>query len=313
MPGCRHCCFFTTRRCPTGSGSTRATCGRCSAFGLPLAGASIVVFLVGFVDQLVVGSVLGPTLLGFYVLAVNLAGWPVTLFSQPLRGVAPAMFARLQHDPRRMRSDLTLVVRPLALAALPLCVLMAVTAPQIVQVVYGTAWLPAGEVLRWLALGAVLRIFGELSYDYLVVLRRSREILQVQVISLLLLVPAVALAAARYGIGGAAASLLLVAGLVTVPLYLRELRRAGVGLGDLVTAVRPAVLLAAGVALASWAVVRWLEGGLLALAACGLGAAAATAAALWRYRADLSVYRVSAEPADVAGLTVASGSTERTA
>ncbi len=199
------------------------------------------------------------------------------------------------------------MLRPLALAALPLCVLMAMTAPQIVQVVYGTAWLPAGEVLRWLALGAALRIFGELCYDYLVVLRRSREILRLQVLSLVVLVPAVTYAAARHGVGGAAAALLVVAGLVTAPLYLRELRRVGVDLGALAGAVRPAVLLAAAVAAATWVLFRWLDGGLLALAVCGLGAAAATAAALWRHRADLSVYRVSAAAADAADAAVPVG------
>ena len=91
------------------------------AFGLPLAGASIVVFLVGFVDQLIVGHVLSPVQLGFYVLAANLASWPVTMFSQPLRSVAPAMFARLQGDPDRLREGLLQVMRPLFAVALPAC------------------------------------------------------------------------------------------------------------------------------------------------------------------------------------------------
>ena len=30
---------------------------------------------------------LGSTALGFYVLAVNLSGWPVAVFSQPVRAV----------------------------------------------------------------------------------------------------------------------------------------------------------------------------------------------------------------------------------
>ena len=265
------------------------------AFGLPLAGASVIVFLVGFVDQVVVGPMLGPTLLGYYVLAVNLAGWPVALFSQPLRGVAPAMFSRIQHDPERMRADLPLVLRPLALAAVPLCVLMAVAAPQIVQVVYGDAWIPAGEVLRWLALGAALRIFGELAYDYLVVLQRSRAILYLQVVTLAVLVPAVWVGVWRSGVSGAAVALLVVSGTVTVPLYLRELRRVGVDLRSLARAVRPALLVSTGVAVGCWGAVRQLEGGFVLLAGCGLGVAAVVAAQLWRHRSDLSVLRTPAE------------------
>src|SRR6204780_3163664 len=56
-------------------------------FGLPLAGSSIVVFAVTNVDQLVVGHMLGTTALGYYALAVNLATWPVAMFSLPTRAV----------------------------------------------------------------------------------------------------------------------------------------------------------------------------------------------------------------------------------
>ncbi len=80
-------------------GFHRSTARRLLRFGLPLAGASMIVFAVGYADQLVTGAVLGATALGFYVLAFNLSSWPVSIFSQPLRSVAPAAFARLQHEP----------------------------------------------------------------------------------------------------------------------------------------------------------------------------------------------------------------------
>src|SRR4029077_3804250 len=64
-------------------------------YGTPLAGSTVVAFAVTRVDQLGVGRVLGATALGFYALALNLATWPVTMFSLPVRNVAPAAFARL--------------------------------------------------------------------------------------------------------------------------------------------------------------------------------------------------------------------------
>ena len=90
---------------PLRFGYDRDLARRLLAFGLPLAGASIIVFLVSFIDQLVVGRMLGPEQLGYYVLAVNLASWPVTLFSKPLRSVAPALFSRMQHDPAALSSS----------------------------------------------------------------------------------------------------------------------------------------------------------------------------------------------------------------
>src|ERR1700733_4030107 len=80
---------------PVRFGFDRAKARALCRFGLPLAGASILVFAGTNVDQLVVGHMLGATALGFYVLAVNLATWPVNMFSLPARSAAPAGVSRL--------------------------------------------------------------------------------------------------------------------------------------------------------------------------------------------------------------------------
>src|SRR4029453_18229605 len=85
-------------------GFSRKLAKQLLGFGLPLAGASMVVFGVGYVYQLVAGKMLGPVVLGFYVMATNMAGWPASLLSQPLRSVAPATFARLQDAPAERRA-----------------------------------------------------------------------------------------------------------------------------------------------------------------------------------------------------------------
>ncbi|WP_036554417.1 oligosaccharide flippase family protein [Nocardioides insulae] len=273
-------------------GLDRELARRLLAFGVPLAGASMVVFAVGFLDQLVVGRVLGPASLGAYVLAVNLAAWPVTLLSLPLRAVAPALFARMQHDPARMHRAYGQVQRPLAAVALPGCVAIAACAPQLVAVVYGEAWSAAGPVLRWLALFAALRIGFELCYDYLVVLGRTRAVLRVQLAGLVALVPAVWLGLREASLAGAGAALVAVAVGVTLPLYLVELRRAGLGPGPVLSAwAAPAVAAvpAAGVPLALTAA----GSSDLAVLLVGGTFSAALAAALLRWRrGDLAVWRL---------------------
>lgn len=198
------------------------------AFGLPLAGASLIVFAVGYTDQLVVGKALGSTALGFYVLAFNLSSWPLHMFSQPLRSVAPAAFARLQHDPVAMRESLKSIVGLLAAVTLPVCLLLAGAAHPVIEFVYGARWSPAAAPLTWLALLAALRIFFELAYDYLVVLGASRSILALQTVALVALVPALVLGAQLDGITGVAASQVVVAALVVLPLYGLQFRRVGV-------------------------------------------------------------------------------------
>ncbi len=266
------------------------------SFGLPLAGASVVVFLVGFVDQLVVGRVLGPVQLGFYALAVNLANWPLTMVSQPLRSVAPAMFARLQDDPERMHRDFHAVLRPLCVVALPMCVVLAVTASDVVSFVYGSAWAPAAGPLRWLALAAAARIVFELAYDYLVVLGRSRQILMLQIVWVVVLAPAVVVAVRQWGIAGAGGALAAVAVLVSLPLYVRELGRSGISARAMAAAAGPGLAggLAAG---AITAAIAWLVGpALIVLVLSGMALVAITGGLLWRHRSTLHVFRSSPEP-----------------
>ncbi|GGO17235.1 hypothetical protein GCM10010116_34860 [Microbispora rosea subsp. aerata] len=219
-----------------------AVARRLIGFGVPLAGASLLTFAVGYADQIVVGHVLGPTALGFYVLAVNLSGWPVALFSQPVRAVAPAAFARLQRDRAALHRSFVAVAALLVGLTLPVCLLLGGAAPAVVRFVYGDEWEPAAVALAGLAVLAGLRIFFELVYDYLVVLERSRAVLAVQALWLVVLVPVMWLLVRADGLRGAAVALVAVAALVVLPGYLRQLGRTGVRVGVLARGVWTGVL-----------------------------------------------------------------------
>jgi O-antigen/teichoic acid export membrane protein len=198
-------------------------------FGLPLAGASIIVFAVTNVDQLVVGHVLGATALGFYVLAFNLASWPVNMFSLPVRSVAPAVFSRLQHDRAAMRTSFVSVAGLLGGGTLPICLLLSGAASPLIRFVYGIHWAAAAPALAWLALLGALRIFFEFVYDFFVVLAKSRVVFTVQLVWLIALVPALIAGARLDGIAGAAIAEILVAACLVVPWYLIELSKVGIG------------------------------------------------------------------------------------
>ncbi len=215
----------------------RTLVGPLLRFGLPLAGASIVVFAVAYVEQVAVGALLGATSLGYFVLAFNLASWPLNMFSQPLRSVAPAVFSRLQGDPRRLADSFTLLLRVVAVVTLPVCLVGAAAADDVVRFVYGDEWGPASDVFAVLVLATSVRIFLELSYDLLVVLRATGRLLTVQLVWLAALAPAVWLAARREGLVGVALAELAVVLVVVLPCYLGLLRRHGIPLAPLGGAV----------------------------------------------------------------------------
>ena len=262
---------------PIHFGFDRAIARRLLSFGLPLAGSSIVVFAVMYVDQFLVASLLGPVALGFYVLAFNLASWPMAVFSLPVRQVSPATFARLQGDPPAMRRSFVISAYLLAAVTVPICVVLSGAAVPLIDLVYGSAWAPAATALAWLGVLAGLRILCELVYDYFVVLGSTRVVFAVQVIWLIALVPAVYVGAEVAGIAGASAGHVVVALAVVIPIYLMELRRVGIGARALGRALATPVLYGAMVGIVAFVAHRLELADPLALGIAGLAVLAALA------------------------------------
>jgi O-antigen/teichoic acid export membrane protein len=253
-------------------------------FGLPLAGSSIIVFATTNVDRIIVGAVLGPTALGYYMLALNLANWPITIFSQPVRAVVPAALARLQQDRPAMRSAFRSAAGLLAAIALPACLLLSGAAGPLIRFLYGDVWGPAATVLVWLGPLAALRILFELFYDYFVVIASTRVVFTVQVIWFVALLPSLYLASSAAGLWAAGAAQFAVALLVVLPIYLYELHRTGVSVASLASRVAPAVLGAAAVAAVAVLATRAGWPDLVVLAVSGVAAAATTALLGYRLR-----------------------------
>lgn len=244
-------------------------------FGLPLAGASVLFFAVGYSDQVVVSAGLGPTALGFYAMAFNLAGWPLALISTPLRGVAPAAFARLQGDPPKMRATFITTLGLLAAVSFPVCAGMAAAAGPLVLLVYGDKWGPSAVILAWLVIAVALRIVHELCYDFLVVVGASRAILATQAAWLIALVPAALWMASVAGGEGVAIAQLSVMAVVVLPLYLGQLRRHGLPAVAALRAIAVPAVVSVVYALLAHAVVVRLDSTVPSLlATAGLGVVA---------------------------------------
>lgn len=259
-------------------------------FGSPLAVTSLIVWGTGYADQLLIGNLLGSVTLALYAQAVNLAAWPISMFSQPLRSVAPALFARMQHDPGALNRVVSRVFSLLMTVTVPACVFLSVTAGPVVHALFGTKWDGSESALRWLALAALARIAIDLCYDFLVVTKQSSSVLFAQVVWLGTLLPAVALSS-RFGLSGVALGQVAVGFLVVVPVYLQLLRRSGVPIRSLLGAVwLPG---AAGTALwfACWALMERVSGVWLQIIGCAALTTMVLGALVWKNREILKAVR----------------------
>lgn len=207
----------------------RGVAGQVLRFSLPLAGADVVAFTLANIDYVVIGRTIGALPLGFYVLAFNIAGWPVSILGLMINEVALPAFAQVRDRPTslptRCRWALTLV----ALVAFPISALLFALAHPLVVTVYGHRWAEAGTVLAVLGLFGSVRILVALLTSILAALGSTRSVLVAQGAWLCSLVPALVLAVRGHGIIGAAVAQEVVGVAVVVPLLLWLLSRSGGG------------------------------------------------------------------------------------
>lgn len=209
-------------------GWDRAEARRLLAFGVPLAGASLLVLAMLNVDSIIVGATLGPIQLGLYQIAFNVSSWPVRSVSEIARRVSFAGFSRVANSRAALSDSFGRGLALLMAAAVPACVLLAVMPKPVIYTIYGHRWVNASGALRFLALLGLLRVAFELAYDCLVASGRRRALITVQGWWLVALIPALILAARSRGIAGVGVGHVLVAGPLVTPLFMWALARGGI-------------------------------------------------------------------------------------
>jgi PST family polysaccharide transporter len=195
-------------------------------FGLPLAGANVVNYILLNVDYAFVGHLLGAVALGIYVLAFNLASAPGLLLGTVINSIAMPAFSHVKHDIDLLRNAMASALRAVALILLPMCGLMMVLARPLVLTLYGAKWESAAEVLSILSLYGGISITCVLFANMLTSLGKAKSTLFIQLLWIGALLPAMVLGVHRSGIVGAAVAHIAVIGPFVLPAYLVVLRKA---------------------------------------------------------------------------------------
>jgi lipopolysaccharide exporter len=221
-------------------------------FGLPLAGANFVNFILINVDYVFVGHLVGPVALGAYVLAFTLASSPGLLLGNVINSIAMPAFSRVKQDPVLLKSAMASALRAVSLIMMPMCSLMIALARPLVFTLYGAKWAASAEVLSILSLYGAISIVCILFANMLTSLGMAKFTLIVQLMWLAALVPAMAYGVHRDGIAGAAIAHIAVIGPLVLPSYLLALKRStGVRLTMLGKAVLLPLLAASAAGLAA--------------------------------------------------------------
>lgn len=196
-------------------------------FGMPLALANVVAWGTISVDNLIIARTLGPAELGLYVLAFNVASWPMSAAGQSLRVVALPALSRMLDTTARGKA-MVRISGPLWALCLPMSLGLMFLAPQLVSFVYGGNWMGAVVAVVPLAAFGAFRVVFDFSATYLISCGLTGKVLVVQTIWLVTLVPALLLGVQVFGIAGAGLAHVAVGLVVVLPAYLLVMSQAGV-------------------------------------------------------------------------------------
>jgi PST family polysaccharide transporter len=180
-------------------------------------------------EGIIVGRVLGATMLGYYTIAGRLASLPVKVIGNIVgRGVFAAL-ARVRDDPVRFRQIWLDNIERLALLSTPAAIGLALVAEPFVLTVLGDEWRPAIGPLQVLALSALVGTFSATAGEVYQALHRPQLRVLGEFIYLLQIVPALIVGTNWNGIVGAATAVVLVnsvhgLGVIASVVYLLDVR-----------------------------------------------------------------------------------------
>jgi O-antigen/teichoic acid export membrane protein len=179
---------------------------RAIARSLFLFGFSIILgdVLSAFIDNtayVIVGKLFGTEKLSIYTLAFRLPEVILIGNLWVMSGVTFPAFSSIQHKPDEMRRGSLLSIRIIQLLAAPISVGLLLAADPIVRVVFGEKWVDVIPLLRVLAIYAWIYSVGYHVGDIYKAIGRPYILLILDVLTLVVLVPAL-LIGSRFGLTG---------------------------------------------------------------------------------------------------------------
>lgn len=155
---------------------------RMFTFGSRLLASNLLDQVFSNLYYVVIGKVFSPAELGYYTRAAHFQELPSMTLTQAVARVALPVFSSIQDDVARLRRGMQKVLGLLVFLVAPMMVLLAVTAPSLVQVLLTEKWLPCVPYLQMLVILGILYPLHALNLNILVARGRSDLFLRLEVI-----------------------------------------------------------------------------------------------------------------------------------
>jgi O-antigen/teichoic acid export membrane protein len=193
------------------------------AFGINTLGFNIVNFFNRRADDFLIGYFLGAVALGYYTIAYRVLLVMTQLLITVTSQVALPTFSKLQAEPERLQRAFYTVTQLTSLIAFPTFVGVAVLAPEVVQVLFGSKWQPSIPVMQVLAFIGILH--SMFNFNSTVMMAKGKPSWRLGINCLNAVVNVIAFAlVTRWGIV-AVASAYVISGYLTFPISIYLVRK----------------------------------------------------------------------------------------
>ena len=187
-----------------------------------MVGLSVIGILLAQIDKVIISKIMNLEMLGYYTLAITVASIPITLANV----IGAAVFPRLtDHVARLDRKGLAILYQKtyslVSVLVIPVGLTLAAFAGDFVFAWTGSASVArqVGPVATFLVLGQLLQSLAVVTYYLGLANGDIRLNLQIGIISIVIVTPALIILTTKYGILGAGISW-LVMNICTQPIYM---------------------------------------------------------------------------------------------
>lgn len=168
-----------------------------------ITGAGIFSYLFQNVDNVVVGKILGTTSLGIYDMAYSISTLPLNEISDIVARVTFPVYVRISDDKKRLRRAYIRTILLTIALALPMLLLFLLFPKELILLFLGPNWIEASDVLRVLAVFAMISILGSPSGAIFYAVKKQKNLTVISIISFVVMVATIFPLINQFGLIGA--------------------------------------------------------------------------------------------------------------
>lgn len=159
-------------------------------FGMYRLGTATANFFNTKIDQIVIGILMGPQILGYYSMAMNIIMQPIQRLNPMITRVSFPVFSKIQNDKKRLQKAYLFIIQLIMTLNAPLYAGLVVLAPYFIPLILGPEWGEAILIVQILSFYALFRSLGNPSGSLFIAVGKVRWSFYWQV-ALLFIVPVV--------------------------------------------------------------------------------------------------------------------------